>query len=169
MHDQITAEQRALIEQSKLFFVASVAPDLADGPLGQGPVNLSPKGAALLQVLDERRVAYFDYRGSGNETASHADAGGPVTLMVMSMDGDDAAIVRLYGHARALPFEGSALAEQLTAEPPPDIGLAQRQVIEVTVERTQTSCGYGVPVFEYAGERVRAQRGRRFKEPRGDG
>ena len=102
-HDRITPEQQALIEASHVFFVASAAPDLGDGPEGQGPVNLSPKGATALHVLDERRVAWLDYRGSGNETARHAEAGGPVTLMLMSMDGDDAAIVRLYGHARALP------------------------------------------------------------------
>ncbi len=163
--DHITAEQRALIEQSRIFFVASVDPDVADGPAGQGPVNLSPKGGTPLHVLDERRVAYLDYRGSGNETARHAEAGGPVTLMVMAMDAGDAAIVRLYGHAKVLPLEGSALAELVTGQPAADLELPQRQVIEVAVERTQTSCGYGVPVFEYAGERVRAQRGRRFKEP----
>ena len=162
-HDRITPEQQALIEASHVFFVASAAPDLGDGPEGQGPINLSPKGAAALHVLDERRVAWLDYRGSGNETARHAEAGGPVTLMLMSMDGDDAAIVRLYGHARALPLEGSALSEQLCEAAAEDLGLPQRQIIGVTVERTQTSCGYGVPVYEYLGERARAQRGRRFK------
>ena len=165
MHSHITAEQRALIEESKLFFVASVDPVLTDGPADRGPVNLSPKGGVPLHVLDERRVPYLDYRGSGNETARHAAAGGPVTLMVMAMSAGDAAIVRLYGHAKVLPLEGSALAELVGERPAPDLELPQRQVIEVAVEHTQTSCGYGVPVFEYAGERVRTQRGRRFKEP----
>ena len=162
-HDRITPEQQALIEASHVFFVASAALDLGDGPAGQGPVNLSPKGATALRVLDERRVAWLDYRGSGNETARHAEAGGPVTPMLMSMDGDDAAIVRLYGHARSFPLEGSALSQQLCEAAAEDLGLPQRQIIEVTVERTQTSCGYGVPVYEYRGERARAQRGRRFK------
>ncbi len=164
-HDRITPEQQALIKAARVFFVASAAPGLDDGPAGQGPVNLSPKGAAALQVIDERRVAWLDYRGSGNETARHAEAGGPVTLMVMSMDAEDAAIVRLYGHARSLPLEDSPLAEQLRQAATGELGLPQRQVFEVTVERTQTSCGYGVPVFEYLGERSRAQRGRRFKQP----
>ncbi len=163
--DRITPEQAALIRESRIFFVASADPELGDGPAGPGPVNLSPKGGVPLHVIDERRVAYLDYRGSGNETARHAAAGGPVTLMVMAMGDGDAAIVRLFGHARVLPLGGTDLANRVAAEPAPDLGLPERQAIEVDVERTQTSCGYGVPVFEYRGERVRAQRGRRFKQP----
>ena len=49
-HDAITDRQRALIESAHLFFVASVAPDLSGGPDGQGPVNVSPKGARSLRM-----------------------------------------------------------------------------------------------------------------------
>ena len=38
-----------------------------------------------------------------------------------------------------------------------------RQVIEIDVERTMTSCGYGVPVMEVVRERQRADRGRAYK------
>ncbi|MPZ98962.1 MAG: hypothetical protein GEU80_06400 [Dehalococcoidia bacterium] len=101
--DHITAEQADLLRTAQLFFVASVAPDLSPGPAGQGPVNLSPKGGSPLHVLDKHRVAYLDYTGSGNETARHAALGGPVTVMAMSVDGDDAAVVRLFGHATVPP------------------------------------------------------------------
>lgn len=161
--DHITEEQAELIRDSRVFFVASADPAMGEGPDGQGAVNLSPKGAADLFVIDQHRVAYFDYRGSGNETARHSAAGGPITLMVMSMSADDAAIVRLYGRAEAMPLEQSVLAEQAEALRAVDIPTAERQVIEVRVERTQTSCGYGVPVYEYVGERSREQRGRRYK------
>lgn len=161
--DHITEEQAELIRDSRVFFVASADPAMGEGPDGQGAVNLSPKGAADLFVIDQHRVAYFDYRGSGNETARHSAAGGPITLMVMSMSADDAAIVRLYGRAEAVPLEQSVLAEQAEALRAVDIPTAERQVIEVRVERTQTSCGYGVPVYEYVGERSREQRGRRYK------
>ena len=161
--DHITEEQAELIRNSRVFFVASADPAMGEGPDGQGAVNLSPKGAADLFVIDQHRVAYFDYRGSGNETARHSAAGGPITLMVMSMSADDAAIVRLYGRAEAIPLEQSVLAEQAEALRAVDIPTAERQVIEVRVERTQTSCGYGVPVYEYVGERSREQRGRRYK------
>jgi len=33
----------------------------------------------------------------------------------------------------------------------------------ITDERTQTSCGYGVPVYDYQGDRTKTQRGRRYK------
>ena len=105
--DCITHEQANLIRRAKLFFVASAAPDLSPGPLGQGPVNLSPKGGAPLHIIDDRTVAYLDFRGSGNETARHAQHNGPLTLMVMSLDAQDAAIVRLYGHARVTPLDQS--------------------------------------------------------------
>ena len=160
--DHITDEQADLIRSSHVFFVASADPALGQGPDGQGAVNLSPKGAADLHVIDRNTLAYLDYAGSGNETARHGMAGGPVTVMVTSFD-EDAAIVRLYGRACAKPIEESVLAarsDELCAIEGPT---PNRQVIEITVERTQTSCGYGVPVYEYRGDRTRDQRGRRYK------
>ena len=70
-------------------------------------------GASTLHILGPNRVAYLDYRGSGNETARHCTAGGPITVMVCSFDEGDAAIVRLFGKARATPFESSPLAPLL--------------------------------------------------------
>jgi hypothetical protein len=114
-------------------------------------------------VIDERRVAYLDYRGSGNETARHAAADGPVTVMIMSIDGEDAAIVRLYGRARITPIDESPLSERLLARPAESIGLPQRHIVEIDVESTATSCGYGVPVLEFRADRTKAGRGRRYK------
>ncbi len=160
-HDQITPEQLALIRESRLFFVASAHAGLDPGPEGQGAVNLSPKGNVPLEVIDPNHVAYLDYHGSGNETARHVDSGGPVTLMVMSMQAGDAAIVRLYGRATIEPLEESPLAERLLASCKEPRGL--RQVVSIRVETTQTSCGYGVPVYEFVADRETSQRGRRFK------
>ena len=113
MIDRITDEQADLIRNAKVFFVASADPDFGDGPNGEGPVNLSPKGAADLQVIDEHKIAYFDYAGSGNETARHTAAGGPVTVMVTSFDEDAPPSSRLYGRAVAKPLEESVLADQV--------------------------------------------------------
>ena len=162
-HDAITSEQAELIRRSSVFFVASIAPDGSKGPEGQGPVNLSPKGGTPLHVIDDNRVAYLDYTGSGNETARHTRAGGPVTVMVMSMDGDDAAVVRLFGHATVSPVEESPLRDRLLSDLAGDLELPVRQAIDIRIESTQTSCGYGVPVFEFKSQRVRAERGRRYK------
>ncbi|MXY86745.1 MAG: pyridoxamine 5'-phosphate oxidase family protein [Chloroflexi bacterium] len=162
MIDHITDEQADLIRNAKVFFVASADPSFGDGPIGEGPVNLSPKGAADLQVIDSHTIAYFDYRGSGNETARHTAGGGPITVMVTSFD-EDAAIVRLYGHAVAKPLEESILAEQAEALRAVEMPTPERQVIEISIDRTQTSCGYGVPLYEYKGDRSQDERGRRYK------
>ena len=162
MLDHITDEQADLIRASKVFFVASADPDLGPGPNGEGAVNLSPKGAADLHVIDQHTLAYFDYRGSGNETARHTAGGGPITVMVTSFD-EDAAIVRLYGRACAKPLEESQLAHLAEDLRSVEMPTPERQVIEISVEATQTSCGYGVPIYEYQSQRSRDQRGRRYK------
>ena len=64
---------------------------------------------------------------------------------------------------RCHPVQESPLAELLLGATADDIELPVRQVVDVAVEGTQTSCGYGVPVFEFVSQRVRAERGRRFK------
>ena len=165
MYDRITEEQAQLIREARVFFVASVHPEFSLGPADDGPVNLSPKGGVPLHIIDDHQVAYLDYPGSGNETARHAEAGAPVTVMVMSTSAEDAAIVRLYGHAAIESIDESPLAEELLDDV---TGFLKnpRQVITITVDRTQTSCGYGVPVYDYVGERDQSGRGRTYKESR---
>ena len=165
-YDAITPEQAALIARAPLFFIASADPELGPGPHGIGPVNLSPKGGVPLHIIAPNRVAYLDYKGSGNETARHIGAGSPVTLMVCCFEAEDAAIVRLYGRAQVVPLEHSPLAAQLLAKQATELRLPLRQVIDVAVERTATSCGYGVPILEPVRERRVADRGRAYKEPR---
>ena len=163
--DRITDKQADLIRQAPLFFVATADPGLEPGA-NVGAVNVSPKGGVPLHVLDEHRVAYLDYTGSGNETARHSMAGGPITVMVCSFDREDAAVVRLYGHATVTPLAESQLAPVLMASPAGEIALPERQVIEVTVDSTATSCGYGVPVMTFGAQRTVRDRGRRYKAPR---
>lgn len=162
LYPAITDEQLALIEASHVFFVASADPSQEPGPGGVGPVNVSPKGSVPLHVIDRSCVAYLDYPGSGNETARHAEAGGRTTIMVCSFEEGDPAIVRLYGRVRITQLEGSPLAERLLKHPGTDLK-APRQVIELLIESTQTSCGYGVPVLEFVRERTKADRGRQYK------
>jgi len=157
----ITDEQADLIRNARVFFVASADPSLALGPHGIGPINVSPRGAVPLHILTPNRVAFLDYPGSGNETARHAAAGAPITLMVCSFEGENAAIVRLYGRARATKLEEYPLAELLTRAVTDDD--RPRQAIEIEIESTATSCGYGVPVMEFVRDRRPADRGRRYK------
>ena len=164
-HASITDEQAALIQSAPMFFVATADPDLARGPGGAGPVNLSPKGGVRLHILDSRRVAYLDYPGSGNETARHAGVGGPITIMVCAFEAENAAIVRLYGKARVTPLADSPVADKLVQQATSELK-APRQVIEVEIEQTMTSCGYGVPVMTLLHERRASDRGRKYKSAR---
>ena len=160
----ITDEQAELIRNAPMFFVATADPDLASGPNDVGPVNLSPKGGVPLHILGPNRVAFLDYTGSGNETARHSRAGGPITVMICSFAAEDAAIVRLYGKARVTPLADSPLTDILRKSAAQESKGPARQVIEVEVEATVTSCGYGVPVMSLVRNRRIADRGRRYKE-----
>jgi len=162
-YTSITDEQAALIHSAPLFFVASVDPNLTKGPSDVGPVNLSPKGGVRLHIINPNRVAYLDYSGSGNETARHAQAGGPIAIMVCSFDEEDAAIIRLFGKATVTPFADSPLAEALAQVATSELK-APRQVIEIEIEQTMTSCGYGVPVMSFVRARRSTDRGRKYKE-----
>lgn len=125
-YSAITDEQAGLIEDARLFFVATADPDLREGPTSAGSVNVSPKGSGPLHIIDRNRVAYLDYIGSGNETALHSIAGGPITVMVCAFEHEDTAIVRLYGKATVIPIEESPLAERLLASPAQEIALPGR-------------------------------------------
>jgi hypothetical protein len=165
-YSSITDEQAALIASANMFFVATADPELARGPNGEGAVNVSPRGGVPLYILSPNRIAFLDYAGSGNETARHSLAGGPITVMVASFDEGDAAIVRMYGKATVTLLADSPLADMLLEHPAKDIKLALRQVVEVEIERTMTSCGYGVPVMQFVRDRRAVDRGRRYKELR---
>ncbi|HVG88996.1 MAG: pyridoxamine 5'-phosphate oxidase family protein [Gaiellales bacterium] len=163
--EAITTEQRALIEEAPVFFVATADPRSRPGPDGQGTVNVSPKGGSPPIVLDDRTLAWLDYAGSGDETARHVAAGSELTLMVMSTSAQDAAIVRLYGRAEVQPVGSSPHAERLIAASGMRTLVRPRQVFVLHVASTMTSCGYGVPVLEELGQRRRDGKGRRYKPP----
>jgi hypothetical protein len=163
-HASITNEQAELIRSATVFFVATADPNLASGPNGIGPVNLSPKGGVPLHILNPNRVAFLDYTGSGNETARHALAGGPITIMICSFEAENAAIVRLYGKVHVTPLADSPLADALLKSAAQEPKGPARQVIDVEIERTITSCGYGVPVMEFVRNRRVGDRGRRYKD-----
>lgn len=162
-HDGITEQQAELIRNAPLFFIGSADPTLGAGPHGIGPVNLSPRGGVPLHIIGPNRVAFLDYAGSGNETARHAAAGGPATIMICSFEEGDAAIVRLFGRAHVTPLADSPLASLLTEHAAREMNAPMRQVIELEIEGTTTSCGYGVPVMEFVRDRRIADRGRRYK------
>jgi hypothetical protein len=142
-YDAIDDEMREWIAAQHLFFVAT-APLAADAH-----VNLSPKGLDTFAVLGPREVAYLDLTGSGVETVAHLRENGRITLLFSAFEGRPR-IVRLYGRGAVVEIddpEYAALAARFGTFP------SARAVIRVAVSRIADSCGYGVPRFEYAGER----------------
>lgn len=142
-HESITDSIRAFIEKQHMFFVAT-APLQADGH-----VNLSPKGLDAFRVLSPNKVAYMDLVSSGNETSAHIHENKRITIMMCSFEGNPN-ILRLYGEGHTvLPDtpEWDDLSPTFTIYP------STRQLIVVDVTKVQTSCGYGVPLYDYVGER----------------
>jgi len=140
--DGIDERLAAWISAQHLFFVATA-------PRDGGHVNLSPKGLDSLAVLEPRSVAYLDVVGSGAETIAHLRENGRITLMFCAFEGLPR-IVRLYGRGEVLePGDRgfAALAERFPPQP------SARSVIRVALTRIADSCGYGVPLMEYKGER----------------
>ncbi|MEX1104283.1 MAG: pyridoxamine 5'-phosphate oxidase family protein [Dehalococcoidia bacterium] len=145
-YDHIDDERKAFIERQHLFFVATSPTDVEDGfP------NLSPKGRNLLRVLGPNLVGYLDYPGSGNETATHIEDNGRITLMLCSFDAT-AGIVRLYGRGRTVDLDDPDLRRYREAFTD-DLHPYVRQAFFIDVEKLQTSCGYAVPRMTYVSER----------------
>jgi hypothetical protein len=142
-HDHINPEHRAFIEAQQMFFVAT-AP-LAPG----GRVNISPKGLDTLRVLDDRRVAYLDLTGSGNETSAHLEESGRITFMFCALEGPPK-ILRLYGTGGTV-LAGTPEWDELA--PRFELLPGARQIILAEIDRVQTSCGYGVPLYAFQKQR----------------
>lgn len=140
----IDPAHRTFIEEQHIFFAASAAPT--------GRVNLSPRDRASLRILGTNRVAWLDVTGSGNETAAHLRLDGRLTLMFCAFEGAPM-VLRLYGRGRVLARRSVEYEELLKAA----FGGAERpgarQMIVLDVESVATSCGYGVPRFDYVEQR----------------
>ncbi len=152
-YPQINDRIRAFIEKQRMFFVATAG--------HSGRVNLSPKGMDTLRVLGANRVAWLNLTGSGNETAAHVAETARMTLMWCAFEGSPK-ILRLYGDATVVHPRDSAWQELAALFPPL---LAPRQVFDLAVDLVQTSCGFGVPRFEFSGERDTL---RRWAEKKGE-
>ena len=143
IHDSITPAIAEFIGRQHLFFVGSA-------PLSaEGHVNLSPKGMDCLRILSPTRVAYMDVIGSGNETSAHLLENGRITLMFCAFDGAPN-ILRLYGTGHTVLRDHSEWAE---LSPHFSVYASTRHFIVADISRVQTSCGFGVPLYEYQGER----------------
>lgn len=132
--------QKFILEQ-KIFFTAT-APRT-------GRINLSPKGIDTFRCLDNKTVAYLDLTGSGNETSAHLNEDSRMTIMFCSFS-ERPRILRLYGHGKVVrprDEEWSTFYSHFSPVP------GERQIVVLEVDSVQTSCGYGVPIYEFKEER----------------
>lgn len=142
-YSELDADRCAFIDRQHMFFVATAPSETT------GHVNLSPKGLALFRVLGPREVAYLDLVGSGAETIAHIRENGRVTLMFCAFEGAPN-ILRIYGRGEVIEPQDASF-EGLRAGFGPVPGA--RAIVRVRVRRIADSCGFGVPFFEYRGQR----------------
>jgi ribosomal protein S16 len=149
VYDGIDQRWRDWIERQPLFFVGSAPLD------GDGHVNVSPKGPIeSLRVIDDHTVAYLDVLGSGAETIAHVRENGRIVVMLCAFEGPPR-ILRLHGRGEVLtpgePRFGELIEELGFHEPA--VAQSRRAIVVVHVTRVADSCGYGVPLMDYVGER----------------
>ena len=135
--EQLEDKHIDFIQAQKMYFVGTAADD--------GYTNVSPKGMDSFRVLDNATVAWLNLTGSGNETAAHVLENGRMTVMFCSFD-TQPLILRLYGQA-TVTHKGEAKWDTLSALFPRYTGA--RQIFSLALALVQTSCGFGVPFFEY--------------------
>lgn len=142
-YPEIDQRVRAFIAEQRMFFVATA-------PLsGDGHVNLSPKGLDTLRVLGPRRVAYLDHNGSGVETIAHVRENGRLTIMFCAFEGKPN-VLRLRGRGSVVEPADAGFAALAAGFPS---GQHTRAIVTLDVELIGFSCGFGVPLYEFKGER----------------
>ena len=147
-YDALDDRLIAFIRAQKVFFVAT-APLSADGH-----VNMSPKGYDSFAILDANTVAYLDLGGSGVETIAHVRENARITIMFCAFEGA-ANILRLYGQGEAVCMGEPGFDALMALFPNFD---RARAIIRIRLERITDSCGWGVPFYEFRGERDQLRR-----------
>lgn len=140
-YPDLQPDQIAFIGEQHLYFVGTAAPG--------SRVNLSPKGMDSLRILSPTRIIWLNLTGSGNETAAHLALDPRITLMWCSFT-TRPLILRAYGTGRAV-HRGDAGWAGLAAQLPDQPGA--RQIVEVTIDLVQSSCGFAVPFMDYREDR----------------
>ena len=140
--DKLSKEDIAFIQKQKVFFV-STAPKI-------GKINISPKGLDdTFKVLNENKILWLNYFGSGNETAAHLLEDDRMTIMICAFEGK-ATILRIYCKAKAIQEKDENWHEYIKYF---SIQRAARQVFELNIESVNNSCGMGVPLYDFVSQR----------------
>ncbi|MFT4181134.1 MAG: pyridoxamine 5'-phosphate oxidase family protein [Rhizobium sp.] len=149
---------RDFIARQHIFFTASAT--------GDSRVNVSPRETLCLRILSPNAAIYLDRTGSGNETSAHMKADGRLTIMFCAVAGPPM-ILRLYGRGRIIHRESAEYRDLLQTHYDGKEPLGARQIVRLDFDLVQTSCGFGVPLFAYEGERPSMDQWANAKGPDG--
>lgn len=148
LFEEINDTLKEFLESSPVFFVATA-------PSGTGGhINVSPKGMDSFRVISPTQVAYIDMTGSGAETIAHIRDNGRITIMFTAFSGNPN-IIRLYGKAEAVYLNTDEFPKLLKAFDKTRVSKLPgiRSIIKVDIERISDSCGFGVPLMDFVGNR----------------
>lgn len=138
---ELSAKHIEFIHDQAMFFVGTADLD--------GYVNVSPKGMDSLRIVNSKRVIWLNLTGSGNETAAHVLSQNRMTIMFCSFS-KQPLILRLYGEATVIHAKDSSW-DALIGSFPAFTGA--RQIFDLRLSLVQTSCGFGVPMYQLKGQR----------------
>lgn len=143
------------IELQKIFFVATATEN--------SKVNLSPKGMDSFVVLNKNRIIWLNTTGSGNETAAHIQRNSRMTIMFCAFEGNPM-IVRLYGNTKEIKPNNKNWSNLYNKFIP---SAGARQIFDMQIDLVKTSCGMGVPYFDYIKEREGLEKWAKYKGEKG--
>ena len=156
--EALNPDHRDFIQRQHIFFVSSATVD--------SRVNISPREISALRIVNDHSVIYLDRTGSGNETAAHMLADGRLTIMFCAFTGPPQ-IMRLYGTGTSVGWENAEFEDLISQYYGGSKPLGTRQIMRLKFDLVQTSCGYGVPLFEYKGDRNAIENWHENKGPDG--
>ncbi len=139
--DRLDESHQSFIAEQQMFFVGTAAPE--------GRVNIAPKDAQALRILDANRIVWLNLTGAENETAAHLAESARMTLMWCSFD-KKPMILRAYGNAEAIHPRDQAWSDLIGLFP---IRHGSRQIIDLAVNFVLKSCGFGVPLYDFVAQR----------------
>ncbi|MDQ6953187.1 MAG: pyridoxamine 5'-phosphate oxidase family protein [Mariprofundaceae bacterium] len=140
-YTSIPEKQIQFMAKQRMYFIGTATSD--------SRVNISPKGMDSFRVLSPNHVLWLNVTGSGNESAAHLQQNNRMTIMFCSFE-KVPLILRLYGKARTILTSDDDWDEYYGHFEP----LAgARQIFDVSVDLVHTSCGYGVPLYDFVGQR----------------
>ncbi|PLY07628.1 MAG: pyridoxamine 5'-phosphate oxidase [Arcobacter sp.] len=130
------------INQQHMFFVAT-APK-------EGKINISPKGLdGTLKIIDESTILWLNFFGSGNETAAHLQEDNRLTMMFCAFEGKHL-ILRLYCSVKVIQEKDKSWNKYIEKF---EYTNGARQVFELSIESVNSSCGMGVPLYDFVSDR----------------